>query len=218
MIPRHRITLIRAESKNDPTLRDKAVKTFRKHHFSYYPVVDRKGENVLGILNVKDLLLLDSRGSISPLLRKPNFTARGQSLDKALSVMQKLDEQLSVVVDEHGNIDGVITLEDILQELIGEMSEERTLPQDPVAPTQAFAVDGVTTLHELKEAHGVSLPQSLYYSTLAGFIFDRMGKIPVTGDTIDFETWRFEISQMAVNRIKEVRIIPLKPSTSVDIS
>jgi putative hemolysin len=212
MIPRHKIVAVKAESKRDPILRDKLLKAFRKHHFTYYPVVDKRGENVLGVVNVKDLLYYDDHGRVSQLLRQPSFTARGQSLDRVLAQMQHSDEQLSVVVDEHGIIDGVITLEDILEELLGEMKGAlSTLLEEPAkdSKTEVTVVDGLITLHELKEEHSISLPQSLYYSTLAGFVLDKLGRIPVAGDYVDYDTFRFEVAQMERNRIKELRIIPL---------
>jgi len=124
MIPRHRIVAVRVESRNDPDIRNQILKTYRKHPYTNFPVIDRQGENVLGIVNVKDLLLQEEAQQPSTLLRQATFTARGQSLDRVLAAMQKNDVQLSVVVDEHGIVDGVITLEDILEELIGELNRE----------------------------------------------------------------------------------------------
>jgi putative hemolysin len=217
MIPRHRIVAVKADSKHDPHLREKIIKTYRKHPFTNFPVIDRKGENVLGMVNIKDLLLYDDPRNIPQVLRQPTFTARGQSLDRVLATMQQNDVQLSVVVDEHGIIDGIISLEDLLEELIGEIegSMLSTGESEPVPdPGKGFVVDGLITLHEFKELHSISLPQSLYYSTLAGFVLDKMGKIPSSGDYVDYETWRIEVLEMEGNRVKELKITPLKPVPS----
>jgi putative hemolysin len=217
MIPRHRIVAVKADSKYDPHLRDKIIKTYRKHPFTNFPVIDRKGENVLGMVNIKDLLLHDDARNVPQVLRQPAFTARGQSLDRVLATMQQNNVHLSVVVDEHGIIDGIISLEDILEELIGEIEGAIPTP-DASTPVRSSpkgsVVDGLITLHELNELHSISLPQSLYYSTLAGFVLDKMGKIPVAGDSVEFETWRIEVLEMEGNRIKELRITPLKPVPS----
>lgn len=218
MIPRHRIVAVRVESRNDPDIRNQILKTYRKHPYTNFPVIDRQGENVLGIVNVKDLLLQEEAQQPSTLLRQATFTARGQSLDRVLAAMQKNDVQLSVVVDEHGIVDGVITLEDILEELIGELNREvpRRLGYAPFPDSErGVVVDGLITLHELRELHSIALPQSLYYSTLAGFVLDKMGRIPSAGDYVDYDEWRFQVVEMEGNRIKELRIIPLK-TTPVD--
>ncbi len=211
MIPRHKIVAIKAESKNDPLLRERLIKAFRKYHYTYYPVVDRRGENVLGVVNIKDLLFYDDTGKVSLLLRLPNFTARGRPLDKVLAEMQRLDEQLSVVVDEHGIIDGIVTMEDVLEELTGEArSGMAALTGDvkSASSDRILTVDGLITLHELQEQHRIILPHSHYYSTLAGFVLDKLGKIPSPGDYVDYENLRFEILSMDRNRIKELRIVP----------
>src|SRR4030042_4272654 len=89
------------------------------HPYTNFPVIDQKGENVLGLVNIKDLLLHEETQHVSTLLRQATFTARGQSLDRVLATMQRNDVQLSVVVDEHGIGDGIITLEDVLEAVNG---------------------------------------------------------------------------------------------------
>lgn len=213
MIPRHRIVAVKVDSRHDPNMRSEILDTYRQHPYTNFPVIDRQGDNVLGLVNIKDLLLHDETQQVSALLRQATFTARGQSLDRVLATMQRNDVQLSVVVDEHGIVDGIITLEDVLEELIGEIESEvpRPLGYTPLPDSErGFAVDGLITLHELRELHSIVLPQSLYYSTLAGFVLDKMGRIPSSGDYIDYEDWRFEVIEMEGNRIKAVRIDPLK--------
>lgn len=218
MIPRHRIVAVNVDSRNDPNMRNEILNTYRKHPYTNFPVIERQGENVLGLVNVKDLLLHEETKPVSSLLRRAAFTARGQFLDRVLATMQRNDVQLSVVVDEHGIIDGIITLEDVLEELIGEI--DSTFPR-PVGytplpdPESGFVVDGLITLHELRELHSIALPQSLYYSTLAGFVLDKMGRIPSAGDYVDYDEWRFQVVEMDGNRVKELRIDPLK-TASID--
>ncbi|MBI5249010.1 MAG: HlyC/CorC family transporter [Desulfomonile tiedjei] len=216
MIPRNRIVAVHLDSRQDPQIKEKILSVYKRHPFTYFPVVDRSWENVLGLVNVKDLLLHDEPAPVSEMLRPAFFAVRGQTLDHILAAMQKNDEQMWVVVDEHGTVDGIITLEDVLEELTGDI--ESGIPARLEIGAYAekrggFVVDGLVTLHELKEHHSISLPQSLYYSTLAGFILDKMGKIPSPGDRFDYDHWRFEVVQMVRNRIKEVRVIPLKTAT-----
>jgi putative hemolysin len=116
-------------------------------------------------------------------------------------------------VDEHGTIDGIITLEDILEELVGEIESATPFEAGGEIPQEIkdklksdLAVDGLITLHELKVMHGISLPESPYYSTLAGFLFEKAERIPNPGDLVPFDRWNFEILTMDANRIKKVRI------------
>jgi len=214
MVPRHRIVAVEVDSRKDPLLRRKIVTTYRAHPFTYFPIVETTGENVLGVVNIKDVLLHDPQSPSARLLRPAVFTARGQTVDRVLATMQKKDVHFSVVVDEHGVIDGIVTLEDILEELVGEidsaigpeLARGRHIKSEGV-----FVVDGQITLHELKGRHGISLPSSKFYSTLAGFLLDHLGKIPSPGEYVDYAAWRFQILAMARNRIKDVKIIRLEP-------
>ncbi|MCA1959379.1 MAG: hemolysin family protein [Desulfomonile sp.] len=214
MVPRHRIIAVEVDSRRDPQLRRKIVNTYRAHPFTYFPVVETTGENVIGVVNIKDVLLHDPKSPSTRLLRPAVFTARGQTVDRVLATMQKKDVHFSVVVDEHGVIDGIVTLEDILEELVGEI-DSAIGPELArgrfVKPEGALVVDGQITLHELKGRHGIALPSSKFYSTLAGFIMDYLGKIPSPGEYVDFAAWRFQVLAMARNRIKDVKIIRLGP-------
>jgi putative hemolysin len=173
--------------------------------------MDQETGNPLGAAHVKDLLS-DERADFASL-RPLTFTPRGQRLDKVLSLMRKNNTHLSVIVDEHGTIDGLITLEDILEELVGEIESATPFEEQGETPLKHkvqlpadLTVDGLITLHELKVMHGISLPESPYYSTLAGFLFEKAEKIPNPGDLVPFDRWNFEILTMDANRIKKVRI------------
>lgn len=213
MIPRTKIVAVRVDSSQDPGMKEKILSVFQQHPYTYYPVMDKRGENIFGLVNVKDLLLHRDPAPVSAMLRPAFFAVRGQTLDQILAAMQKNDEQMWVVVDEHGTIDGIITLEDVLEELTGEIESgvpARLELGAHAVERRMFMVDGLITLHELKEHYSISLPQSLYYSTLAGFMLDKLGKIPSAGEYVDFDNWRFEVVAMERNRIKEVRVVPLK--------
>lgn len=211
MVPRPRIVRVEVESVADPTIREKTLEIYKKHPFTNFPVTSHEGEHVLGVVNVKDLLLAERLHA--GLLRPVSFCVRGITLDRLLATMQTNHTQMSVVVDEHGVVDGIITLEDILEEFLGEI--ESDVPFFTTPPVQ-FAyrgpepvVEGTISLHELSELFSVSLPRSASYSTLAGFLLDKMGRIPNVGDSVEYEQWRFEVVGMAGNRIRKVRITTL---------
>lgn len=209
MIPRHRISYIRINTSVEEDLEQETFKMIGDQPFTNFPVLDGKGENVLGILNLKDFLRNRDRPYTSDLLRPAVFTARGQSLDRVLTMMQKKRTHLSVVVDEHGIIDGIITLRDILEELVGEIDAPPTF-RSRVDPWLGLEIDGQTTLHELEEFYALSLPRSLHYSTVAGFVMDRLGKMPAAGDRVDYDEWRFEVLDMEGTRVKGIRISPVR--------
>jgi len=132
-------------------------------------------------------------------------------LSRVLAVMQKKQCHLLIVVDEHGVVDGVITLDDILDELVGEIGADafgRLEERPRLHPEFGMTVDAQMTLFELQEFYSLSLPRSAHYSTLAGFISDRMGKIPDEGDVTEYGGWRFQVSAMEGNRVDRVRILP----------
>ncbi|MEW6531920.1 MAG: hemolysin family protein [Thermodesulfobacteriota bacterium] len=209
MVPRHRIVRVEIDSPEDPNIRKKILATYEKQPFTNFPVTDPRGEQVFGVVNVKDLLLEARVGA--RLLRPATFAARGVTLDRLLPTMQKHQTQMSVVVDEHGTIDGLITLEDILEEFVGEIESDRSIRVASLLERgrsrgEPF-VEGTISLHELRELFSIALPQTTDYSTLAGFLLQEAGKIPSVGDYVDYKQWRFEVVEMKGNRIKTVRII-----------
>jgi putative hemolysin len=220
MTPRHRIVSVEVDSPEDPGMRDKILARYKEHPFTNFPVTSGGGERVLGVVNVKDLLFQEKKGT--SLLRPTTFTARGVTLERLLPIMQQKRTKMSVVVDEHGLIDGIITLEDIIEDFVGEIEGE-VVHNGPFDEPGVFGhkppsivVDGATSLHELRERFQISLPQSRHYSTLAGFILDRMGKIPSVGDKTDYNGLRLEVLEREGNRIKTVGVAVFDPPEDPD--
>ncbi|MEW6138710.1 MAG: hemolysin family protein [Thermodesulfobacteriota bacterium] len=212
MVPRPKILSVKVESEDDPEIRSKTLAMYRKHPFTNFPVTDMQGENVLGVINVKDLLLEDRPSKM--LIRPVTFSSPGLTLDRLLATMQRNHTQISVVVDEYGIIDGLITIEDILEEFVGEIVSDVSRRTLPIAPSTGRepepVVEGTISLHELRESVSICLPPSTDYSTLAGFLMQSLGRIPTPGDSVDYEGWRFEVTEMDGNRIRKVRVIALE--------
>ena len=211
MIPRSRMASIVIRSSLDEDLRSEALKVISSQPFTNYPVFDRNAEKILGIFNLKDFMRHQDSPHATRWLRKAYYTVRGQPLSRVLAVMQKKQCHLLIVVDEHGVVDGVITLDDILDELVGEIGADafgRLEERPRLHPEFGMTVDAQMTLFELQEFYSLSLPRSAHYSTLAGFISDRMGKIPDEGDVTEYGGWRFQVSAMEGNRVDRVRILP----------
>jgi putative hemolysin len=211
MVPRSRMVSIVIRAGLDEDLRREALNVIRSQPFTNYPVFDGDSENVLGILNLKDFIRHQESPNVGRWLRNVYYTVRGQPLSEVLAVMQKKRCHLLMVVDEHGVVDGAITLDDILDELVGEIDTDGSRGYGERLrsySTLGMTVDGQMTLFELEEFHSISLPRSQHYSTLAGFILDRMGKIPEEGDATEYEGRRFEVAVMHGNRVERVRILP----------
>jgi len=208
MVPRPSIVSVAVESANDPDIRSKALAAYREHPHTVFPVTDVNGENVLGVINVKDLLLDDLPSK--RILRPVTFSSRGLTLDRLLATMQHKRTKMSVVVDEYGTIDGIITIEDILEEFVGDIVGDMALRDLPIVSDSDKdlepVVEGTISIHELQESMSIYLPPSTDYSTLAGFLMQRLERIPVEGDTVDYGGRSFEVTEMEGNRIKGVKI------------
>jgi CBS domain containing-hemolysin-like protein len=124
--------------------------------------------------------------------------------------MQHNRTKMSVVVDEYGIIDGIITIEDILEEFVGDIVSDVARGELPIVSPAGKdlepVVEGTISIHELQESLSIYLPPSTDYSTLAGFLMQHLERIPVAGDTVDYGGRRFEVIEMAGNRIKAVKI------------
>jgi CBS domain containing-hemolysin-like protein len=149
--------------------------------------------------------------TVAEIAREPVYVPESLDLDGVLEVLQAAGAELAIVVDEYGGTDGLVTVEDLAEELVGEISDE--YDAEPAAyeitvpePERSVLVDGVLRADELTEATGFRLPDGPY-ETLAGFIMARLGHIPVEGETVDEHGWQFTVIEVDRRRIEQVRVI-----------
>lgn len=180
---------------------------------SRFPVVGDDIDDIVGVVEVRDVFhLTPSERVTTPLadvLRPAVVVPEQRELDGVLLDLEAGDSRLAVVVDEHGGTAGIITREDILEELVGDIIDEYDEPV-PITVSRRgdrFVLDGRTNLDELDDRLGLSLPEGPY-ETLAGFLLQRFGAIPDVGATIEHDGWRFEIISRDRLRIAEVGIRP----------
>jgi len=189
------------------------------------PLFRDESENIVGILHAKDLLRAMQRmlkdGRMDPeelaafdimdVVMAPYFVPEYTTLDDQMRQFLKRHTHFALVVDEYGALQGLITLEDILEEIVGEIADEfDTAVDDPVARTEdgAYVVDGSMTLRDLNRLHDWSLPDD-EANTVAGLVIHEAQMIPLEGQVFSFHGFRFEVLTKAENRIASLKISPL---------
>ncbi len=182
---------------------------------SRIPVYRENRDTIIGILYVKDLLrhVNDQRSaekSIGQIVRKAYFVPESKKISQLFQEFRDQRFHIAVVLDEYGGTSGLVTIEDILEEIVGEIADEYELGRDGELlrrlDEQTAEVDGRIHIDELNEGMGLELPEDDSYETLAGFLFGRWGRIPQIGEGIAYDKVHFEVLDADERRIKSVRI------------
>jgi CBS domain containing-hemolysin-like protein len=235
MVPRTRIFSL----PSDLTLDEALARVVDDQH-SRVPVYDpqRGPEHIIGVLYAKDLmrwtrLRLAPPGTVIPVVRISQIQISqmkiGQIMHNVLVVpetkslldllgdFQLRKRHLAVVVDEFGSTAGVISVEDVLEQLVGKLEDEFDVASAPSAVTDANApllLDGAINIRDLESQYEMKLPQDEGYETLAGFLLSRLQKMPTGGEAFDYEGRRFSVEKMDGHRIATVRIEPVQVTSS----
>ena len=205
-----------------------AVEMIMNDHFSRFPVYEETIDHVIGFIYLKDAMRMQmhekmnqmSIGSIRRLLRKPVFVPETKSIDSVFRMMQTSKTQMVVVIDEYGQTSGILTLEDILEEIVGNIQDEVDVDDKLVisAKQDGYIFSGTTPLEYIEELLQIDLEQE-EYETLNGFVIGKLEHIPEEGDVgFAFEVSGYDFSVLEVkNRmIQEVGIKRKKMETTVD--
>jgi len=192
--------------------REQVLEVVQCEGFSRYPVYRGRLDHIEGLIHTKDLIasLIEGKGFDLPaLLRKPFFIPESASVEQALLQMQERAVHLAFVVDEFGNMEGIVTLEDILEEIVGEIRDE----SDGAAETLAvpagegvWLVKGAARIKDVNKSLSLDLPESGDYSTLAGFLLSEFGRIPREGESCVHGPLKLSVEKMAKRHIGLVRI------------
>ncbi|MGH9137814.1 MAG: hemolysin family protein [Acidimicrobiales bacterium] len=185
--------------------------------FSRLPVTGTSIDDVVGVAYVKDLVRSErDRGGdrlVADVARPPRFVPETKKVAELLREMRQERVHLAVVVDEHGGTAGLVTLEDLLEELVGDISDEydALVPEVAWGPTGVAVVAGATAVDELNERLGVDVPEDEEYDSVGGFLLHELGHVPVAGEQVEVDGHRVIVDRMQGNRIQRVRVEKLAP-------
>ena len=145
---------------------------------------------------------------IRRLLHPVHFVPETKKVGPLLKELQKRRTHMAVVIDEHGSVSGLVTLEDILEEIVGEIRDEHDWEERSVERLRdgSLVVEGTVSASELREEHDVPLPESAEFETVAGFVLDRLGSVPKGGEVVTMGGWRLTVVDVDRNRISKVKI------------
>lgn len=214
MIPRTEIIAIPEAS----SLED-IVRMFRQHGYSRLPVFRNSLDDILGFIHSKDILAFMLRPKsfrLDRVLQKPMYVVDTARLEDVLRQMQREKFHFGFVVDEHGGVEGIITLEDLLEEIVGEISDEHDEEVNEQIHTMedgSVLIDGSTAVRDINKRLGLQLPVSEGYTTLAGFLMSEAGQLLADGDVVPFNGHKFTIEKTAKRRVLSVRMSATTPST-----
>ncbi len=206
MIPRPRIQAIDID-----TPVDEVLAFINETGKSRYPVYRGSLDEILGILYDKDLFrLLSERKPIvlREILRPAYFAPETARVSHLLKSMQRRRMPMALIVDEYGGVEGLITIEDLIEEIVGEIHDEADREQLPVQRLRdgSYIVDASISIHDLADQYRLSFPPSTEYETLAGFVLSQLQRVPRGGEIVSFEDWRLTIVDMDGRRISRVKL------------
>jgi putative hemolysin len=181
-----------------------------EEQFSRYPVYGKELNDIRGILNAKDFLTLFGKTGqvdIRKIIRPPFYIPETMKISLLLREMQRRRIHMALVVNEYGGVSGLVTMEDLVEEIVGEIRDEHDV-ESPVIhlPDGTWLIDASISLRDLKEDHQIALPESTEYETLGGFLMTTLQKIPKVGDVVTSERKRITMVEMVGQRISKVKL------------
>ena len=191
---------------------DELMAVFSEDMHTRFPVYEDNTDNVIGIINMKDLLLYDSKKSefqIKDILREAYFTYEYKSISELLVEMRQASFNIAIVLDEYGETSGLITLEDILEEIVGEIHDEYDENEEEnikAVGKHEYIIEGSTNLDDLNDSLDLNL-ESEDYDSLGGFIIEKLDRLPKAGDSVSTEEGiRMVVEKLDKNRIETVHL------------
>ena len=215
MVPRTEVDFLDAST---PVY--KALRMSSSNPHSRYPVVRGTPDEVVGFVHVRDLITPEVSGRsvrVGEITRPLKMMPGTKKVLSAMSEMRREGHHLAIVVDEYGGTDGIVTLEDLVEEIIGDIHDEYDVAQEPskALVDGDVEVDGLLNIEDFEERTGLELPEGPY-ETVAGFIINEMGRLPDVGESVVALDHRFTVTDLDGRRIARVRLSPDRPTPQTD--
>ncbi|PYR37936.1 MAG: hypothetical protein DMF90_05145 [Acidobacteria bacterium] len=188
---------------------------FREQEYSRFPVYKESLDNIVGFVFVKDLVALEGRDDerpITPLLRPAVIVPESKPVPELLKQFQRQQTQIAVVVDEYGGTAGLVTIEDLMEEIVGEIRDEYDVESEPVVDEGAgrFVLSGKVAIDEVAERLNVDIERK-GFETVGGYLLARLGRVPVVGEQMDIDDLHVEVLDVERRRVTKVRLARREP-------
>jgi putative hemolysin len=207
MVPRPEVAAVSVEMPPE-----QALATVLDSPYTRYPVYRESLDDVVGVLHVRDLFTaVHDRGladvKLDEIVRPAYIVPETKDLASLLQEFRKTNNHFAIVVDEYGGTAGICTLEDLLEEIVGEIEDEFDISEVQIEQIddETYHVDGMLSIDEFNIRFGAELPDDDYH-TLAGFVFGQLGRAPQPGDDVSFDGMRFDVLEVDGNRIERVAV------------
>ncbi len=191
------------------------IQRAREAGHTRFPLCEGNPDRIIGVVNIKDLIYMDIEkvSNIGDIKREALFIPESMTLDRMLTEFQRHHQHLALVIDEYGDIAGIVTLENVLEELVGEIQDEFD-DEDPDLELEedgAMLVSGRMIIDDVIEKLGLNVSDNEEYNTLAGLVLEKIGKKPHEGDVVYVDGTKLEVVKMKGMRIDRIRVHPAEP-------
>lgn len=189
---------------------EKIIETFKSEQFSRIPIYQETTDNIIGILYIKDLIFKSNENSVFDIhdyMREPYFTFEFKKITELFQELRAKHIPMAIVLDEYGGTAGIVTMEDLIEEIVGDIRDEYDDHEKDieVIKEDEYIVEGSTRIDELNEMIGINI-ESEDFDTIGGFIVGEFGYIPEVDETIEYDGIKFVVEEVDRNRIEKLRI------------
>ena len=190
---------------------DEIINFIKTEQYSRYPIYNNRLDNIVGILNVKELVFYrnsEETFDMKKFMKKPYYTFEYMKTCELFSEMKKRRTHMAIVLDEYGGTAGIITIEDLIEEIVGDIHDEYDTQAKQIETIREgeYVVDGSTRIEQLNELIGTRI-ESEHYDSIGGFIIGVIGRLPQQGESVEHENTKFIVENIEKNRVKKIRVL-----------